>query len=1242
MSERPTPAQWVGISELRRHLAVTAGAGAGKTWVLTERYLSMLMGRAQSLPPEHMDDRVPPSDFANPNDIVAITFTREAASEMRRRIRTRLRDCLTNDQNAPLRRQIERWMVEIETAPITTIHGYCGSLLRRFPLVAGIDPQTNVLEPYEASEMLRDAIRSLIDAGLTAFDETITGLAHLFGVHLLKRELERTYCTVREQTEHFEQIAHLTREAIVALALEAPTKATAFIEAVEQTLSFGQSDEGVAKGARERAMTFAQQWPTWRPLFEQMAMSGEYSDAIHDAATYLTNWGHCGKAMKPYVEVLKERFDAMQLCAYYSGDCELTETMCELLERVHVAYERDKQRRVALDFTDLQAKAVALLSDEAICRQVANGIRYLLVDEFQDTNHMQAELLRRLMTGNPAMKVFMVGDGKQSIYRFRGADVEVFTQAQNALLAQGGMAISLQHNFRTQAPIVQFINDLFARLMPAIAPADSNRLKYEAMEPTRKAEGQYKAVEIAHFEPTKSTLQSRMREARFIAGRIQELVAGDPCVADRATGLLRTAEYADVAMLFSAMTHVSTYERALQEAGVPYYVVGSRAFYRRQEVIDVLQALRVIVSPDDVLAHIAFLRSPLGGVSDDGLYWMGSGGSFTRWYGEELRSQLKEQDWESVILAHERLLRWRRESTWRTPAALIERIIEDTAYDHMMLLQQGGEQKVGNLRKLCQMAEKKSCDFGMTLVDFAHFLENMLLDEVDEEDAQVQAAGSNAVKIMTIHKSKGLEFPIVFVPQLDRRMAAATDAILYTAGRGMVVRRRDVAASDRIGLARELRERENEREREEFVRQFYVALTRARDMLILSGAKKEQREQQNYADKANWMDWLLGTVGDGTVAGLQSIESSFPMVRVTVLSGAAEETKDGQIDIDVLDTDADPDNDMDIRDEPHCSPDADEGRTSHWRTWATTTLAELAAVSDQGAAATRSQTPLLWDELGLQVPDGVFKQSNRSPLSVTSLLHLNRCKRLYYYEHVMQVPPVTVVRAHQRSAFQRSGSTASSAKKPKASQMAANVRGTVVHKAIEGLESSRCDSRAAIQAAFIACGIDGTDTDDAMNELLPHLERYRVSALAKELEDANIIRELPFQAQFDAFVLSGIIDCLAILHNGQAMIVDYKTNEIDDDVQLERAVEQYAPQLKLYAKVVRDVLGLPVSRAVLYFTSLGRTVDVPHGVDDIEPLLAEVTLQFRQLSRSVNSADYARTDSLERCAACQHRVLCGR
>ena len=533
-----------------------------------------------------------------------------------------------------------------------------------------------------------------------------------------------------------------------------------------------------------------------------------------------------------------------------------------LYDRISDDYQTTKLSQGKLDFNDLQLKTRDLLrSNEEIRQKVIERYKYYMVDEYQDTNELQYDLVMLLTNELENANLFIVGDPKQSIYGFRGADVRVFERAKKVLRAKAGEEISLKENFRSLHGPIGFVNHFFYRLM---GDGDENEFEvsYESLTKARSTDVDG-AVQILLGEQGDETAN----EYALVARHIKSMRAKEEKVwerSDNGAEVERPIEYGDIAILIRSRRHLPDIEHALLEAGIPYLTTGGIGFYQRQEIYDIWNYLNFLSAPaKNQTSLVGVLRGPAFGISDTELY--------------EISLQTEENFWDKAQKYPERsdglccaiaTLKRHIQIAHRMPVnRLILTIVNETGMIGTLKTGKQGQQRWANYQKLLELARNFDGDENrQTLPDFIEFLDILITEEPREGQAPVEA-GSGAIQIMTIHAAKGLQFPVVMLPCLDRGGQSDREPFIdETLGIGFSPLNPDKGyKKTEPRIVTRMKDRSREKENAEKKRLFYVGATRARDRLILSGTLTEKGKPRQM------LEWLHKHLGIGEVGNLPSL-----------------------------------------------------------------------------------------------------------------------------------------------------------------------------------------------------------------------------------------------------------------------------------------------------------------------------------------------------------------------------------
>lgn len=792
-----TPEQAHAIERRKGELLLDAGAGSGKTSVLVERFVRAVR-----------EDGIPVGQ------LLTITFTEKAAAELRERIRARLR--AVGDHAAAQ---------ATEGAWISTIHAFCARLLRTHALEAGVDPEFTVLDENAAAPLRRGAFQHAL--ALRARGEAGAELIAAHGPAQLRQAILETHAELSARGMRVPSLPPV-EEPVSALDLQA---------AVQRVLGLAAAAGRELGRARK---------PGTR-VSEALLILEHVPAVLEDPLPWpgdlrALRLGNGASALKS--EACGAYNDALDEFGELVADALAAETRAELealLRDYGARYAALKRERGAVDFADLELMAHALLSQHEIGSRYQERFARVMVDEMQDTNRVQLDLIE-LVAG---LDLFMVGDAQQSIYGFRHADVELF-QERGERLGRVGARASLETNFRSRPEILTALNAAFTDALGAgFRPLRPGREDPPARTPAvellivDKAAIGGAGAELAAESPAElDAVPWRVAEARALAARIAELIAARSCRAG------------DVVLLTRATTDMHVYERALERLGVATYVIGGRGYWSHPQVAELIAYLRALANPLDTEALYTVFLSPLCGLSLDGLV-LGDAAA---------ADELGPADRERLETFDGWFREERRRAAWSGPEELLERALERTGYDVGLVGLADGRRRLANVRKLMRLAREWQAAHGSDLRGFVDSLAMRRLggEGARESEAPVESESLDAVRLMTIHRSKGLEFPVVCVADLGRGNGGRRGQLVRVSrdGERLGLRLKRAGYAERISaldydeLAREQQRWEQAEER----RLFYVAMTRARERLILSGAAGfEDWERANQGAPIGWI-----------------------------------------------------------------------------------------------------------------------------------------------------------------------------------------------------------------------------------------------------------------------------------------------------------------------------------------------------------------------------------------------------
>ncbi len=905
-------------------------------------------------------------------------------------------------------------------------------------------------------------------------------------------------------------------------------------------------DEGLAAGLRERAFKSAM----------QSFLRGERSDAVDLVAAYgIERVRSMIEGVHARLRSRGQRLPRLPLAALggeADDDARDAARACALLDELLAgftgAYEELKAARRAVDFDDLELRARDLLEQNPGLRAAwSERFELLMVDEFQDTNPRQLAILEALERSN----LFTVGDEFQSIYGFRDAEVGLF-RGRRVALAELGSSLALTGNFRSVPPLLEVVNAVFAERFGGFSSLRAERTAGQPAEPLVELlltdrggweEDAELSAEIADGLPPAA--RWRQAEARLLAQRVAELVDSG------------SVEAGEVAVLLRAGGDLEVYERALQLRGLrTLAAVGG--FWAHQQIGDLLAYLRALANPLDEQALYGTLASPLVGLSRDGLALLslaakragrGVWETCSAPREEGLLDELSERDRGTLLAFCARLQGEREDAPKRTLSELIERAIAESGYREHVLGLEWGERRLANVHKLLRLARAFEAGEGRDLRGFLdHAARLQETSGARESDAPVEGVEPDAVRLMSIHAAKGLEFPVVCVADLGRTPNLRQPELLVDGARiGLALVRLDgakaVPALDYEELAEERRAGESEEED----RILYVAMTRARERLLISGAVEFARwpEQRQGGTMISWL-------GPALAAGLPELASSEgPPVCDLAVAGAQVRLR--------------------LSSPASSGVVLERGSMSVGAPAVPSYLRGSAQLDGAFAAGVQMHLFAPGAEPAPRVAEG--SPASMPTLSYSSLSELERCGYRYYLERELGM---LEDRAGARS--QAAGG-----------MLEARARGTLVHALLETLDfrSHRAPSPAQVGARARDLGM--RTSGEQREEVAGLIDGALAAPPAARLgAAARVRREYPFAFALGAQtgelpLIIGVIDLLAEESDGTWLIVDYKSDRVSEHEDLGALVERdYAVQRLLYAlAVLRD--GAPRVEVLHWF-----------------------------------------------------------
>lgn len=1205
-----TNEQQAAIDSRGQTLLLSAAAGSGKTAVLVERIIRRLL------------DKEYPIDIT---ELLVVTFTKAAAAEMRDRIGTALMKALSETKDP----RVERQLALLPSAQISTLHAFCQHVIRKYFYTIDLDPAFSIAGEEELNLLRRQVLE---DVFLSYYEDDekasiLYPLADMFGSDrgddILMDTVSRMYTYARSLAwpEHWLKEAARAYDVAPDAVIDDMVWAGPIKDAVRRILEEDahlydgvlyhlRQSEAFAPAcdtfvAEQAALRQAAQARSWNDLsrfvraidFPRLKSLRKLSD--DDKAV----WERCKKVRD---DVKKDVIKTLQ-SVYFSATPEewldgmramkpIMDGLVTLTLDFAKAYGAAKKEKGWIDFSDLEHFCLQILlapdaSPEhpvpsAAAEELRSQYEEVFIDEYQDTNGVQ-ELITRLVSGEDNR--FMVGDIKQSIYRFRLADPTLFLEKYQSFSRDEKAVqrcIDLGRNFRSVPVVLDAVNAVFSRAMTAEA-AGMDYGEREKLYAGRQAPDDERwiggPVEV-DIVPTPSDEEDDgstafEKECRFIAGRIGELLASGRMAA-RKDGTLEPLSYRHIVVLLRSMAgKADVLIQALQEGGIPSYAEQSGGYFAAVEVQVILALLRCIDNPEQDLAMAAVLRSPLVGLDETALAGVRLAGDGTLWqnlpaFVASLPDGVDEkEDLQQFMAAFDS---WRTYSRRHGVAELLQRLYDDTAYVDFVGAMPGGDVRQANLKALYDRARQYEEAGFRGLFRYLQLMDKMKEDGLDLAPAKVVSEKEDVVRIMSIHKSKGLEFPVVFVADMGKAFNRrdTQDQILFHNRLGIGLKQYDpewrMSYPTLIwsGIAAQLRW-EGTAEEERIL---YVAMTRARDQLILTGHSSHiDRDWQRWTSRLNpaqaksYFDWVMpaalapfGAKADADYARPGAAwQDAVWQVRIAkaVPAGTVEEgAYDGEPRLEALRR-------GDLTGTPVPSWLDEQLSWQYAYPQAVRTAAKF-SVSEVKRRYQELHSDELQDEAALSVPAAAVIPTAPGEDDAFAAL-----------------PPWLAGEEAAVSGAQR---------------------GTALHKALQYITPAADQTTATLRReidAFVRQGL--LSREEAKLVYVPVLAAFCQSDIGRRMaESPELHREYPFTVLLaggdplpetetgEQILIQGVIDCL-FREDDAWILVDYKSDRLET---ADAFRSRYAVQLALYKRAVEQITHRPVEETYIYSLHLQQEI----------------------------------------------------
>lgn len=1102
--------------EFTDHLSLTANAGSGKTFVLARRFLNAALKNDVSV-----------------SNIAAITFTDKAASELYNKIVDLVNEKITSSDTDDSRQKYEKLRRQLVSANISTIHSFCINILREYPVEAGLDARFITIDELLSHELIELSVEETIKKLLEdeSSSETVKSLIRILGskskletelIELIKKrknilsirnsiykkEKDQIVKYFVEQFEfHFRNIWMDYKDTLLESLRKINDSVITDSSNNEIAIKINNyvrnlhSESGISEilrllnGLSEELLT------SKRTIKIRGYLKTQMRDSLTDCITIVES-------------ILSElsRFNYSE-----NADSQLSDladfglNVIELFDAVSAVYETKKNNEGFLDYEDILLHTKSILQNENVQKSLSEKFKFILVDEYQDTNEIQYEIFLPVLDYLRSGKLFIVGDEKQSIYMFRDAELEIFYRTKQNISSVAGTEslLELPDSFRMAPAICLFANKLFNVLFK------NPKTIYNEVKNTEivcaRSDDEMGKVE---FLISDEKISDRMSEAELVAARILQLAASG-------------RSFGEIAVLVRKRVSFAVLEEQFIKYRIPFTIIGGRGFYQKQSISDVYNYLSFLSNSSNSAALAGILRSPFFSLPDSLLFEISLQKGDNFWNKVKAFSDQNEKLKEALNILEENLL----SASSMDLTLLLRKILSDSDYLAVIASRINAEQELANIEKLINISRNFSTKGFRNLYDFISYLGDSIKGVEDESQAAV-SPDTNAVQMMTLHQAKGLEFPVVFLFKT------------HEAGLKSMIKSKQVSVSKQFGILTKLPLRNNylseyvstpinnlfdffeEKKRiAELKRLLYVGITRAKDHLIISGEVDENRNLKK--------DSFLGLIDSGIKPEFDSdnLRLNNPL-KYLKHTGSKFKTVSMEMMLDI------PINKSVIIESELLQPEE------------------------------------IISEKKIVNVEKLKHPAEKEIISATKIAVYNQCPVKYLLTYEFGFNPINNQFNKKQINFENIIEHSKEKNNTEDDEttignLESDIKGSLIHWLLE--DKSRSENlHKYIKKYLLKNGFDETLADNYTDEIIPELNIYFNSEIYKYLSAQNNYKnEFEIYSRDESTYLFGIIDKLIIKSN-EIIIVDYKTDNIEES-EIENRAENYFIQLEFYLYLVLNL-----------------------------------------------------------------------